>query len=586
MSRSSSSVVREIKNRISILDVVRRYVELKHAGNRWVAPCPFHQETKPSFSVNEEEGFFYCFGCQAAGDLFDFYGRINGLDFKDSLEQLAEEAGISLQGSYKPNPRAAQERNIKKTALQMYGAAGDFFKNTLKTPAAETCRSYLKGRALSPEILEKFQLGWSLPEWQGLADFLRRSGFNLNLAADIGLVVANDRGGFYDRFRGRLMFPIANMSGQIIAFGGRIIGDEDAAKYINSSDSILYKKGDNLYGLYEARRAIAVHKSVFLTEGYMDVLTLHQFGYENSCGVLGTALTDEQVRRLAGFCSTFELIFDGDAPGRKAAFRAAEMVLCKGLRCNVVLLPEKVDIDELLHNQGKEAFDELRRFAPDGLDFCIRMLSSQFAPKEILEWIRGFIEKIEYPELLTQYVSRLSQALDLDESEIRQTARKAQAEAGKTTQKDSSLNTKALGKGAFDRAILKFVVRYPRHLPTLQEAGAFLLLSERWAHGLWEKIAASRPHFDSNDILRSLTDSEKEFWGQYRVMDNLPRDTEQQELKDICDTVARLCLEKQNSACIQAMRQSAAMGSEDSDIELLRAVNETLVQRRSLRENK
>lgn len=586
MSRGSSSVVREIKNRINIIDIVRRYVELKRAGNRWVAPCPFHQETKPSFSVNEEEGFFYCFGCQAAGDIFDFYSRINGLEFKETLEQLAQEAGVSLQGSYKPNPRATQERNTKKTALNMYAAAGDYFKNTLKSPAGQACREYLRSRKLSPEILEKFQLGWSMPEWQGLADFLRRSGFDLRLAAEVGLVVANDRGGFYDRFRGRLMFPIRNMSGQVIAFGGRIIADEDTAKYINSSDSILYKKGDNLYGLYEARRAISVQKTVFLTEGYMDVLTLHQYGYENSCGVLGTALTDEQIRRLAGFCSTFELIFDGDAPGRKAAFRAAEMFLCKGLRCNVVLLPEKADIDELLQNQGKEAFEELRRFSPDGLDFCIRILSTQFAPKEILDWIRNFIEKIEFPELLTQYVSRLSQALDLDESEIRQSVKRKSTETGRSEKKDSIAKVKELGKGALDRAILKFVVRYPHHLPTLQNAGAFLLLTEEWAHSLWEKIALTQPDFETEDIVQSLTNNEKEFWVYNRAMEDMPRDTEQQELKEICSTVARLCLEKQDAACIQAMRQSAAMGSEDADIELLRAVNETLAQRRSLRENK
>lgn len=586
MSGGSSAVVREIKNRISILDVVRRYVELKHAGNRWVAPCPFHQETKPSFSVNEEEGFFYCFGCQAAGDVFDFYSRINGLEFKDTLEQLAEEAGVSLQRNYKVNPRAAQEKNTKKIALNMYSVASRFFKETLQTPAGNTCRQYLHKRQLAKDILERFELGWSLPEWQGLADFLQRGGFSLRLAAETGLLVANDRGGFYDRFRGRLMFPIRSMSGQVIAFGGRIIADEDTAKYINSSDSILYKKGDNLYGLYEARRAISVHKSVFLTEGYMDVLTLHQYGYENSCGVLGTALTDEQVRRLAGFCSTFELIFDGDAPGRKAAFRAAEMVLCKGLRCRVVLLPEKVDIDDLLKSQGKEAFEELRQFAPDGLDFCIRMLSTQFAPKESLSWIRSFIDKIEFPELLTQYVSRISQALDLDESEIRQSAKKAPIGTGKNDKQQLIAKANSLGKGALDREILKFVVRYPHHLPTLQEAGALLLLSEAWAHSLWEKIAATAPNFESNDILRSLVSNEKEFWGQYRVMDDLPRDTEQKELQEIRSTIARLCLEKQSAACIQAMRQSAAMGGEDADIELLRAVNETLAQRRSLRENK
>jgi len=380
--------------------VVKRYVDLRRAGNRWVAPCPFHQETKPSFSVNEEEGFFYCFGCQAAGDLFDFYGRINGLDFRETLEQLAEEAGVALE-DLRPDPKASVERDLKKIALRMYEAATKHFQRNLRTEAGAACRAYLERRQLAPVIIDAFELGWSLPEWHGLADTLRRAGFSPKQGVDAGLLAAGDKGNAYDRFRGRLIFPIKSLSGKVIAFGGRIIGDEGAAKYINSTDSPLYKKGDNLYGLFQARREISIKKSVMLTEGYMDVLTLHQFGYENACGVLGTALTQEQVRRLGGFCSELELLFDGDAPGRKAALKACEMALAKGLACKVVLLPEKEDIDSLLKENGREVFEELRRFSPDGLDFCIRTLSMQ-APREALDWVKGFLAAVEQPELLSR----------------------------------------------------------------------------------------------------------------------------------------------------------------------------------------
>ena len=578
MSGRKSSATREIKARLNILDVVKRYVELRRAGNRWVAPCPFHQETKPSFSVNEEEGFFYCFGCQAAGDVFDFYSRINGMEFMETLEHLAEEAGVILE-DVRPDPKAAAERDFRKTALRMYELAKNHFRRNLVTDAGAGCREYLERRKLSPAIIEEFELGWSLPQWQGLADALRRSGFTPTQGIEAGLLAANERGNGYDRFRGRLIFPIRNLSGQVIAFGGRIIGDEDAAKYINSTDSPLYKKGDNLYGLYQARRDISAQKSVILTEGYMDVLTLHQFGYKNACGVLGTALTPEQVRRLAGFCSRFELIFDGDAPGRKAALRACEMVLAKGLACSVVILPEKEDIDSLLQEKGPEAFEELRRFSPDGLDFCIRTLSA-LAPREALDWVKNFLGAVEQPELLSRSISRLTHGLDLDEREIRAGLRGSAAAAGGGISRGGDGPARAVKKDALDREILKFLVRYPHQLPVLRDAGAMLLLTESWGLTLWEKVESCAPDFDPDTVLRRLDDKEKEFWGQFRVMQAPPRDHQQEELADICALISRRCADKQATACIQAMRQGGDKG--DYDVELLKALNEALIQQRTV----
>lgn len=583
--KGRGSATREIKARLNIVDIVKRYVDLRRAGNRWVAPCPFHQETKPSFSVNEEEGFFYCFGCQAAGDLFDFYSRVNGLEFRETLEQLAEEAGVAL-GDFRPNPKAEAERDFRRIALRMYDMAKNHFRRNLSGSAGAACRAYLEGRKLSPDIIEAFELGWSLPEWQGLADTLRRSGFSIAQGVEAGLLIANERGGGYDRFRGRLIFPIKNLSGQVIAFGGRIIGGEDAAKYINSSDSPLYKKGDNLYGLFQARRALSVKKSVILTEGYMDVLTLHQFGYANACGVLGTALTAEQVRRLAGFCSEVELIFDGDAPGRKAALKACEMALAKGMLCRVVLPPEGEDIDSLLQDKGPEAFEELRRFAPEGLDFCIRTLSA-WAPREALAWVKDFLKSVEQPELLSRFVSRLAQGLDLDEHELRKGLGGARSQTGQSAgqpgPRGGSAGTgaaqAAVSRGALDRQIMSFVVRYPQHLPALRDAGAMLLLTQDWALSLWEKTALCAPAYDSDEVLRHLDDKEKEFWGRCRLVEAPPPEHQEEELRDICSLVERRCREKYSGACMQALRQSADKG--DYDSELLSALNEALIRQRT-----
>ena len=573
MRPNKGAATREIKARLNILDIVRRYVELRRAGNRWVAPCPFHQETKPSFSVNEEEGFFYCFGCQAAGDIFDFYGRINGLEFRETLEQLAEEAGVTLT-EYGPDPKASAERDFRKTAIKMYEFAGNHFRRNLAGEAGSECRAYLARRKVAPEIIESFELGWSLPGWRGLADSLQRAGFSPRQGVDAGLLAPGERGA-YDRFRGRLIFPIKDLSGRVIAFGGRIITNEDAAKYINSTDSPIYKKGDNLYGLFQARRGISAGRRAVLTEGYMDVLTLHQFGYTNACGVLGTALTPEQVHRLGGFCSDLELIFDGDAPGRKAALRAAEMVLVKGLRCRVVLLPEGEDIDSLLQEQGKDAFEAVRAQAPDGLDFCIRTLSDSFAPKDVLDWVQGFVNRVERPELLSPYVSRLTRALDLDERELR--ARLPGVSGKEAAQAPKAAPVKA--QNPMERGILRFLMRFPHRLPDLEDAGALLIVSHPMALALWKKVASTAPDYDPDEVLRLLDDKEKEFWGKCRVVEAPPPDHEQIEFEDIQASIAAECRDKQGKARLRALRRTA--DSPDADIALLKAQQEMLQSTRT-----
>jgi DNA primase len=578
VKKTRTSAVREIKARIGIVELVRRWVDLRRAGNRWVGPCPFHQESKPSFSVNEEEGFFYCFGCQAAGDIFDFHSRITGSDFRESLEQLAEEAGVVLEAEAGPGPAAAERSDLRKNALRMHEFAKDYFRRNMLTDAGAACRDYLEQRGIEQGMVEKFELGWSLPGWSGLADALRRAGFSLKEGTESGLLKTGDRGSAYDVFRARLIFPVRSAAGRVIAFGGRIIGEEDAAKYINSPDSPLYKKGENLFGLYQARRSVSVKKAAILTEGYMDTLTLHQFGYDNACAVLGTALTAEQVRRLGGFCSELELLFDGDAAGRKAALRACAMVLGRGLNCRVVCLPDGEDIDSLLHAQGTEAFEELRRFAPEGLDFCIRSLSAA-APREALAWVKNFLKDVEHPEFVSRFASRLCRGLDLDERELRRSlpARSKNAPPAGAAAGESR---GVMQKDALDRRIMSFVVRCPQHMPALRNAGTMLLLTQDWALSIWEKTVSCGPDYDPNEVLGKLDDKEREFWWRQRALEAPLRENQDRELADICRKAAAYCAEKQDRACRQAM-----LGQKDKSVydpELLKALNETLLRKRTL----
>ncbi len=562
----NSQTTQAIKARLSIADIVRRYVDLKRQGNRLVAPCPFHQETKPSFSVNEEQGTFYCFGCQASGDIFDFYGKINGLDFKESLEALAEEAGVPL--TQFPQTKGAPKTSNKRELLKMHTLASALYAKNLSKKEAEPCRVYMEERGLPQDMVERFALGYSLPAWQDLADTLKRSGYKESIMLESGLVSKGGKGGVYDRFRSRLMFPIRNLSGQTIAFGGRVLpklAQENDAKYINSSDSPIYKKGDHLYGLYEARSAMGIQKCALLTEGYMDVITLHQFGYTNAVAGLGTALTPEQVRRIASFCPKVELLYDGDAPGRKAALKAAEMFLTRGLSCTVVLFPEKEDIDSLLRKAGKEVFESLRTKGQDGLDFCISTLQG-FSPKDAVEWARNFLMQVELPELFQKFATSLAQGLGFSEQELRDSVhqkkqtRTARQDTARKTAENTKNEEKEQDKENFlnpslstDKEILTFAVRYPGALAALQNLGADLFLRAHWAQALWEKLENAR----EEELFPLLSEEEKGFYIRARDM-GAPRDNQEGEFAALQVLLEHVHKKNHSASLIAALRQGQA----------------------------
>jgi len=570
-----SDAIRAIKERLNLVDIARRYVDLRRNGPRWMACCPFHQETKPSFSINEESGLFYCFGCQATGDLFEFYGRINGLDFRECLEQLATEAGIELDarregGRSGDGDARRQQRSERQQIMRMYELAAAHYARNLAGPNGAACRAYVERRGIDKAITERFGLGYALPGWQDLADALRRNGCDEALAVKAGLLGTSEKGGrAYDRFRGRLIFPIRNLSDQVIAFGGRIIGNEDEAKYINSADSAVYKKGDQLYALPQARRHIGIKGNVLLTEGYMDVLTLHQFGYEHAVGVLGTALTPEQVKRLSGFTSQIVLLFDGDAAGRKAAQRACELLLPRGLACRVVLLPQGKDIDELLRGQGAEEFERLLASAPDGLRFCLDTVKRGMAPREAVAWARDFLRNlVELPELYNQYASNLARALDLSEAELRggMSARQPgrPASGGKTTISGGP-------DAVFERQILRFAARYPHRCRDLLDAGADVLLRTPRARELWKKFFAHPP----DEIQYHLDEREKAFWMRCHTGEAPPPNNEEGELAPLLHKIAMRHKRTANRSVAAALRKAAETGDFADDMEYIIALRET-----------
>ncbi|WP_147821401.1 DNA primase [Salidesulfovibrio onnuriiensis] len=569
--------VEAVKARINIADVIRRYVDLKPVSGRWMGACPFHQETKPSMSVNEEEGFFYCFGCQASGDVIDFYQRINGLEFREALEALAAEAGIDLQYSA-PDPQAKAQQQKKKLFLDMHDEAQEFFRNCLGHAVGEVARNYLNRRGLAPEIVQAFGLGCSPDDWHGLDNYLRGRGRDPEAGVESGLLSKNQKGNIYDRFRGRLIFPIKNLSGRVIAFGGRII-TEGEPKYLNSSDSPIYKKGDHLYGLDVARQSMTRTRRALLTEGYMDVLSLHQFGYTDSCGVLGTALTKDQVKRLAGFCSRVDLVFDGDNAGRKAALKSSRMILLQGVACRVVLLPDGEDVDSVLQQHGRDGFKQCLEKAQDGLTFCFDYLGREFAPREIMDWAKNFLSDLSDPSLRAYYLPRVAQGLGLAEAELRLTAnasmqRNAPPQASSVS--PAAVQAPATGKeDKDDRYFMKFPIQYPEYIPALEQRGFENVLSSQWAPVFWKKLVAMQPRAD----LTRLNQYEKRFYIQCR--EQLRENSlEGKELLDEWEHICNKIAAGQQKMTVEQLKRSLKEAQQTGDMhkvkECLQALNDCL----------
>jgi DNA primase len=354
MARFSDDKLEEVRTRADIVEVIGAHVRLKRAGRNFVGLCPFHNEKTPSFSVNAERGFFHCFGCGAGGTVFNFVMRTEGLSFPEAIESLARRYSVTLPERGAEAGPGAGERD---GALRANQIAADFFVHVLwKTPDGAAAREYLSARGVAAETARTFMLGFAPERPANLARALEKRGL-LAAAVRLGLV-KQDGAGTRDMFRGRLMFPIRDGQGRVLAFGGRVI-DQRLPKYINSPESPLYSKSRNVYGLYEARAAIASTDRAIVVEGYLDAIAIWQAGFKETVASLGTALTVDQLRLLGRLTRNVLACFDGDAAGRKASLRALEIFLAAGLLGRGIFIPPGFDPDTFIKERGAQAFAEL-----------------------------------------------------------------------------------------------------------------------------------------------------------------------------------------------------------------------------------
>jgi len=365
MARIPEETINRIRDTADILDVVSSYVQLKRRGRNWFGLCPFHQEKTPSFSVNQQKQIFHCFGCGRGGNAITFVMELEKLEFVEAVQRLGEQYGIPVELTGTTDPR---RKATVQQILDLNDLAAALYQKNLQGRSGAKVRAYLKQRGLTEAAQVLFKIGYALPGWDNLLKAVGTQKFTQEALSQSGLFASGERGP-YDRFRSRIMFPITNIAGRVVAFAGRVFESDDDAKYINSPETPVYHKGEILYGLSLTRGHIRDQEAAIIVEGYLDLIQLHQAGIENIVAVSGTALTDRHTRELRKLTTNVFLAYDGDAAGVQAAIRGGYTLLRNGLSPRVADLPADLDPDDWVQKEGPEPFLEAVKTAVPLLEF-------------------------------------------------------------------------------------------------------------------------------------------------------------------------------------------------------------------------
>ena len=370
----------DLKNRADIVRIIQPYAQdLKKNGSNWMACCPFHQEKTPSFSVNPSKGFYKCFGCGKGGSVYNFLMEIEGLNFPEAIKRVAEMSGVPLpepvddQQYQRTKKRTEEKKKLSDQIVELNKIALSFWESELlkKNAKSSAAREYLKSRGITEDVQNIFRIGFAPDSWDALLNLLRESKADEKLIEQSGLVSVNEeKDRIFDRFRGRIIFPVLDVNGSPIAFGARALGN-DQPKYLNSPETPAYVKGRHLYGLFQSKSEIRQKKFAILVEGYLDLIALYQFGIKNVVASLGTAFTLEQAKLLSRFSKKVVVNYDGDAAGISAARRAVEILLDQDFEIKVLVLPEGKDPDDFIRGKGADAYNDARGKAMQHLQFVL-----------------------------------------------------------------------------------------------------------------------------------------------------------------------------------------------------------------------
>lgn len=426
----------KVRETAEIADIIGSYVTLKKSGANYKALCPFHQEKTPSFMVSPAKQIFHCFGCNVGGDVIGFVRQYEKVGFKDALEILARKLGLAVP-RFAVSSQDAELDQYKTVLYEIHALAAKFFAAQLKESRGKKAREYLKRRGIGEQIINDFQIGYAPAGWENFLSLARKKGYSEKALADAGLIVRSqrepvraedsgvataegERGGYYDRFRDRLIFPIFDTLERCVGFGGRVLDDSEP-KYINSPETYIYKKGQVLYGLHRAKDGLKQTQSALVLEGYTDVITAHQFGFAHAVATLGTALTEAQAQLLKRYCSKIFFLYDGDEAGQNAMLRGCEVLLKRDFQISVVTLPQGEDPDSFLRANGKEAFATLLDTQEDFLQFFLSAAAAKYDLASVegkvrtIDLVRPLLKSVGNPIFLQNYVHRLAEFLAIHE---------------------------------------------------------------------------------------------------------------------------------------------------------------------------
>ena len=416
------SSIEEIKDKLNIVEVIGSYIKLQKAGQNYRGVCPFHSEKKPSLFVSPSRQIWKCFGCGKSGDVFGFVKDIEGIEFKDALSLLAQKAGVELK---QPSPELIKQETEKTKLYEVCETAAQFFEKQFEGKKGKLAEEYLLKRGITKETIKKWRIGYAPDVWKSLADFLIKRGYTKDEIEKAGLEIRSEKGGFYDRFRGRIIFPIFDINSRIIGFGGRIFGEkDDIAKYINSPATVLYDKSRTLYGLDKARVDIRKKDFFVLVEGYMDVILVSQSGFENVVAVSGTSLTDYQLKILKRYSENIYISFDMDVAGDSATKRGIDLAQAQGFNIKVIVMPQGKDPADIVCEDSKK-WEELVDNAKSILEFYFETTFSKFDSKKVegklkiskilLPIIKKILNKIEQ----SYWLERLSEGIKTKTDDLR-----------------------------------------------------------------------------------------------------------------------------------------------------------------------
>ena len=588
----SEEKVSEIRERASIVEVVSDYATLKKTGRNYKGLCPFHSEKTPSFMVNEDKQIFRCFGCGEGGDVFAFLMKIGHFSFPQAVEELAKRYGVKLPPK-ELSPEQKRELAKRDLFFQINQAASEFYHDLLLDPKeGEEARRYLSQRGLQEEIIKEHRLGYALEKWDSLVQYLQQKKLPLEAAREVGLILPKKEG-FYDVFRGRIIFPIFDFYQRVAGFGGRII-KEGGPKYLNSPESEVYHKGEILYGLPVAKKEMAAKDQIFICEGYFDLLSLHQFGFKQSVATLGTALTPSHIRTLKRYTQNLITLFDGDSAGIQAALRSLPLFLEEGVWAEAVLLPNGLDPDGFLQKEKQKALEELVDKRIPIIDLFVEERMKNRNIRSIEEKVKiaregmGLIGKIPDEIRKHFYLKRLSERLDLDERILREPSGVSSMKPVKdrprrdTTGGDKKDLSPREPEEAFPKSeemVLSLMIHHSELIPIVSEEGILDLFENQRLKRLAEILEglfrnSGKLHLP--EALEAMSQDFKEELYQFIFEKKGPEGDPKRILRDCLQRIREDRLRKDKKDLLQRIREAERGGEK---LEALLAQRQQLARR-------